>query len=76
MLKIEGLTKTYRTGDKALRDVSFSVPSGQVVGLLQVGVPAERADPIGAIGVGAVVSEIRDVVDVDQRAWTGEAELR
>ncbi len=34
MLKIEGLSKTYRTGDKALTDVSFTVPSGQVVGLI------------------------------------------
>ncbi len=34
MLKIEGLSKTYRTGDKALSDVSFTVPAGQVVGLI------------------------------------------
>ena len=34
MLKIERLSKTYRTGDKALTDVSFTVPSGQVVGLI------------------------------------------
>ncbi len=34
MLRIEGLTKTYRTGDKALSDVSFDVPQGQVVGLI------------------------------------------
>ncbi len=34
MLKIEGLSKTYRTGDKALTDVSFTVPSRQVVGLI------------------------------------------
>ena len=34
MLRIEGLTKTYRTGDKALSDVSFDVPKGQVVGLI------------------------------------------
>ncbi|MDH3666133.1 MAG: phosphonate ABC transporter ATP-binding protein [Paracoccaceae bacterium] len=34
MLRIEGLSKTYRTGDKALTDVSFEVPAGQVVGLI------------------------------------------
>jgi len=34
VLKIEGLSKTYRTGDKALIDVSFTVPAGQVVGLI------------------------------------------
>ena len=34
MLRIERLTKTYKTGDKALREVSFEVPSGQVVGLI------------------------------------------
>jgi len=34
LLRIEGLSKTYRTGDKALTDVSFEVPAGQVVGLI------------------------------------------
>ncbi|WMS42653.1 phosphonate ABC transporter ATP-binding protein [Acuticoccus sp. MNP-M23] len=34
MLKIERLTKTYKTGDKALKDVTVSVPSGEVVGLI------------------------------------------
>jgi len=34
LLRIEGLSKTYRTGDKALTDVSFTVPAGQVVGLI------------------------------------------
>ncbi|WP_372422672.1 phosphonate ABC transporter ATP-binding protein [Salinarimonas chemoclinalis] len=34
MLRVEGLTKRYKTGDKALTDVSFEVPSGQVVGLI------------------------------------------
>ena len=34
MLTIEALTKTYRTGDKALRGVSFDVSGGQVVGLI------------------------------------------
>ena len=34
MLTVENLTKVYRTGDKALTDVSFTVPKGQVVGLI------------------------------------------
>ncbi len=34
MLRIEGLTKTYKTGDKALKNVSLEVPSGQLVGLI------------------------------------------
>lgn len=34
MLEIANLTKTYRTGDKALSDVTLSVSKGQVVGLI------------------------------------------
>jgi phosphonate transport system ATP-binding protein len=34
LLRIDKLSKTYRTGDKALTDVSFEVPAGQVVGLI------------------------------------------
>jgi phosphonate transport system ATP-binding protein len=34
MLRVDSLTKRYRTGDKALRGVSFDVPAGQVVGLI------------------------------------------
>jgi len=34
MLSVEKLVKTYRTGDKALNDVSFTVRQGQVVGLI------------------------------------------
>jgi len=34
MLRVKNLTKTYKTGDKALSDVSFSVEKGQVVGLI------------------------------------------
>jgi phosphonate transport system ATP-binding protein len=34
MLTITNLTKTYKTGDKALSEVSFSVPKGQVLGLI------------------------------------------
>jgi phosphonate transport system ATP-binding protein len=34
MLELRSLTKTYRPGDKALAEVSFAVPQGQVVGLI------------------------------------------
>jgi phosphonate transport system ATP-binding protein len=34
MLSVDKVSKIYRTGDKALNDVSFSVPKGQVVGLI------------------------------------------
>jgi phosphonate transport system ATP-binding protein len=34
MLTVENLSKTYRTGDRALSNVSFTVPEGQVVGLI------------------------------------------
>jgi len=34
LLRIDKLSKTYRTGDKALTEVSFEVPAGQVVGLI------------------------------------------
>ena len=34
MLRIENLSKTYRTGDKALTDVSITIDKGQIVGLI------------------------------------------
>lgn len=34
MLKLHKVSKTYRAGDKALHEVSFEVPAGQVVGLI------------------------------------------
>ena len=34
MLRVEGLGKTYPGGDRALDEVSFEVPPGQVVGLI------------------------------------------
>ncbi|WP_145106906.1 phosphonate ABC transporter ATP-binding protein [Cereibacter sediminicola] len=34
MLELHDLTKTYRTGDRALSAVSLSVPRGQLVGLI------------------------------------------
>ncbi len=34
MLRITGLTKTYKTGDKALNGITLEIPAGQVVGLI------------------------------------------
>ncbi|MGS4946015.1 phosphonate ABC transporter ATP-binding protein [Meridianimarinicoccus sp. RP-17] len=34
MLHLEGLSKTYKTGDAALRDVTLTVPEGQIMGLI------------------------------------------
>ena len=34
MLKLDKISKTYKTGDKALHNASFEVPAGQVVGLI------------------------------------------
>ena len=34
MLRLEGLVKTYPTGDKALKGVTLEVPKGQVIGLI------------------------------------------
>ena len=34
MLRLEGLSKTYATGDPALSDVSLVVPEGQLMGLI------------------------------------------
>lgn len=34
MLDVSNISKTYAAGDKALDDVSFSIPAGQVVGLI------------------------------------------
>jgi len=34
MLKLQGLSKRYRTGDLALKDVNLEIPNGQVVALI------------------------------------------
>ena len=34
MLKLDKVSKTYKTGDKALHNACFEVPAGQVVGLI------------------------------------------
>ncbi|MFP4351103.1 MAG: ATP-binding cassette domain-containing protein, partial [Desulfococcaceae bacterium] len=34
MLKMSGLTKRYRTGDLALREIDLDIPDGQVMALI------------------------------------------
>jgi phosphonate transport system ATP-binding protein len=34
MLRLEELSKTYKTGDAALKNVSLTIPEGQIVGLI------------------------------------------
>lgn len=34
MLRLENVSKTYKTGDRALKEVTFTVEAGQIVGLI------------------------------------------
>lgn len=66
MLRIESLTKRYKTGDRALTDVSFTVPSGQVVGLI---------GPSGA-GKSTLIRCVNRLVEPNSgKVFLGEKEL-
>ncbi len=66
MLRIEGLTKTYRTGDRALDGVSLTVPAGQVVGLI---------GPSGA-GKSTLIRCVNRLIEPSAgRIFLGEAEI-
>jgi len=66
MLRLEKLTKTYRTGDQALKNVDLMVPDGQVMALI---------GPSGA-GKSTMIRCINRLVEpTSGRAWLGETEL-
>ena len=66
MLRVENLCKTYRTGDKALDDVSFTVGLGQVVGLI---------GPSGA-GKSTLIRCVNRLVEpTSGKVFLGEEEL-
>lgn len=66
MLRLEKLTKTYRTGDQALKAVDLDVPKGQVLALI---------GPSGA-GKSTLIRCVNRLVEpTSGKVWLGEVEL-
>ena len=66
MLRLEKLTKTYRTGDQALKAVDLDVPKGQVLALI---------GPSGA-GKSTLIRCINRLVEpTSGKVWLGDVEL-
>jgi phosphonate transport system ATP-binding protein len=66
MLHLKGLSKTYKTGDTALSDVTLEVPKGQIMGLI---------GPSGA-GKSTLIRCINRLVEPSAGAvWLGDVDL-
>ncbi|MCP3971266.1 MAG: phosphonate ABC transporter ATP-binding protein [Rhodobacteraceae bacterium] len=66
MLRLEKLTKTYKTGDQALKAVDLEVPEGQVMALI---------GPSGA-GKSTLIRCVNRLVEpTGGKAWLGDIEL-
>ena len=66
MLRIQGLSKQYKTGDKALKGVDLEVPNGQVMALI---------GPSGA-GKSTLIRCVNRLVEpTEGKVYLGDSEL-
>jgi phosphonate transport system ATP-binding protein len=75
MLRIEGLAKRYKTGDLALKGVSFQIAGGQVIGLIGPS-GAGKSTLIRCVNRLVEPSEGRVVLNDRQISGASGAELR